>query len=146
MQLPWGLLIVKTMLRASCGESCDKVKMVGKCSADLAGREIIANCKNPAKMAVNLQTILESIRQKASGLAARCESLARASEEQEKRISDLTAENRALKEQVEQLKTDNEFLIVSHRLAQSPDEIVRSRRLISGWIRDIDRCISQLKE
>ena len=55
-------------------------------------------------MAVNLQTILESIRQKASGLAARCESLARASEEQEKRISDLTAENRALKEQVEQLK------------------------------------------
>ena len=87
-------------------------------------------------MAVNLQTILESIRQKASGLAARCESLARASE----------AENRALKEQVEQLKTDNEFLIVSHRLAQSPDEIVRSRRLISGWIRDIDRCISQLKE
>ena len=96
-------------------------------------------------MAVNLQTILESIRQKASGLAARCESLARASEEQEKRISDLTVENRALKEQVEQLKTDNEFLIVSHRLAQSPDEIVRSR-LISGWIRDIDRCISQLKE
>jgi len=97
-------------------------------------------------MAVNLQTILESIRQKASGLAARYESLARASEEQEKRIADLTAENRALKEQVEQLKTDNEFLIVSHRLAQSPDEIVRSRRLISGWIRDIDRCISQLKE
>lgn len=97
-------------------------------------------------MAVNLQTIFDGIRQKANGLAARCEELVREREEREKRIADLEAENRELRARVEQLKTDNEFLTVSHRLAQSPDEIVRSRRLISGWIRDIDRCISQLKE
>ena len=73
-------------------------------------------------MAVNLQTILESIRQKASGLAARCESLARASEEQEKRIADLTAENRALKEQVELDFVLEKFLVAFRKVVEKGDD------------------------
>lgn len=97
-------------------------------------------------MAANLSTILQSIRHKTGELSARCVSLARESEEKDKIIADLRAEVSELQVQIEALRSDNEYLAVSHRLASSPDEIVRSRRLISGWIRDIDRCIAQLKE
>lgn len=97
-------------------------------------------------MAANLLIILQSIRQKTGELSVRCRTLAREVGEKDKVIADLRAEISELKSQLEALKADNEYLAVSHRLASSPDEIVRSRRLISGWIRDIDRCIAQLKE
>lgn len=97
-------------------------------------------------MAVNLTTIIQSIRHKVAQLTARAESLSRQNAEQSVQIAELTAEIERLRAEIKSLKTDNDYLAVSHRLAQSPDEIIKSRRMIAGWIREIDRCISQLKE
>lgn len=97
-------------------------------------------------MAANLSAILQSIRQKAVMLSARCDELESQNAQARATIDDLKAQNEQLRREVEALRSDNDFLAVSHRLAQSPDEIVKSRRLISGWIRDIDRCIAELKQ
>ncbi len=97
-------------------------------------------------MAVNLLTILQSIRQKTDELSARCLTLDEELRQRDHTISELQFEIERLKKENASLKSDNEFLTVSHRLASSPDEIVKSRRLLAGWIRDIDRCIAQLKE
>lgn len=60
--------------------------------------------------------------------------------------SELKAENARMASEIERLRSDNDFLIVSHKLASDPDELVRTRRRIAGLIGDIDKCISQLKE
>ena len=97
-------------------------------------------------MAANLSTILQSIRQKAMELSARCDELEKENAQARAVIADLRAQNEQLEREMQALRSDNDFLIVSHRLAQSPDEIVKGRRLITGWIREIDRCIAQLKQ
>lgn len=59
---------------------------------------------------------------------------------------DLTHENTRLREELASARRDAEFLSMSHRLAGDPESLVQARRRISGMIREIDRCISQLKE
>lgn len=97
-------------------------------------------------MAANFSTILKSISSKAEQLAARCGELEKANAEANAKIAACEAEIKALRSEMERLRTDNDYLSISHRLASSPDEIVKSRRLISGWIREIDRCIARIKE
>lgn len=48
--------------------------------------------------------------------------------------------------EIRRLRNDAKFLAISHRLAQNPDTIVESRRHIAKLIRNIDTCISLLKE
>lgn len=48
--------------------------------------------------------------------------------------------------EIERLSKDAEFLTYSHRLADSPDAIVKTRRHIARLIRNIDTCIALLKE
>lgn len=60
--------------------------------------------------------------------------------------SGLNGELQRMAEELERVRTDNKFLILSHRLASDPDDVIRARRKISGLISDIDKCISQLKE
>lgn len=69
------------------------------------------------------------------------------------RIRNLEEENSNLRRELDETRaqlskalTDAEFLTVSHRLADSPDSIIRTRRQISRLIRTIDNCISMLKE
>lgn len=97
-------------------------------------------------MAGYISPILLSIREKAAALADRNLELTRINREQAAQIADLKAEIGRLDAEMKALKTDNDFLSVSHRLAASPDEIVKSRRLIEGWIREIDRCIARIRE
>lgn len=69
------------------------------------------------------------------------------------RIRILEEENDYLKEQLKEKEDllakaniDKEFLTMSHRLADSPDTIISTRRRIARLIRTIDNCISMLKE
>lgn len=69
------------------------------------------------------------------------------------RIKILEEENESLQDTIKELRqllsqanTDKEFLTMSHRLADSPDSIVSTRRRIARLIRTIDNCISMLKE
>jgi hypothetical protein len=61
-------------------------------------------------------------------------------------VEDLQHDKQLLESQVARLQGDNKFLKVSYRLASSPNDIIETRRLISGLIRNIDKCISELKE
>lgn len=97
-------------------------------------------------MAVNLQTILLDLKQKTITLSSRCQTLKEEKESAEKRVGELAAEVASLKKELESTRTDNRFLILSHRLASDPEALVKSRRTISKLICDIDKCISQLKE
>lgn len=97
-------------------------------------------------MARTLHRIIKDIRTKATTLAAQRD---RATSELER----LTQENEALKEQLaecrEDLKTarmEVDFLTISHRLADSPENIISARRRLQRLIAKIDRCVSLLKE
>lgn len=74
-------------------------------------------------------------------------------EELERQNAELTVTIETLKEELDEerknsarAKLDADYLTVSHRLADSPDTIIATRRRISSLIRTIDRCISMLKD
>lgn len=62
------------------------------------------------------------------------------------REQDLLMQLRLTRQELDQAKSDVQFLRVSHRLASSPDSLVEARRLIAGLIRNIDKAIAELKE
>ena len=75
-------------------------------------------------------------------------------------ISELQVSNETLKAENEDLRRkaeesqkaldraelDAQYLAVSYKLADSPDNLIKARRHISQLIRNIDRCIEMLKE
>lgn len=58
----------------------------------------------------------------------------------------LLAENKELKNELHKARLDNQFLTLSHRLADTPDALAESRKMIADMIRDIDKCIAQLND
>ena len=65
----------------------------------------------------------------------------------------LKAENEDLRRQIaeaikerDRARLDSEYLAMSHKLADSPDTLVDTRRHFSKMIRNIDRCLEMLKE
>ena len=97
-------------------------------------------------MAQPLITILSQISDKITELEA-------IRRQQNSRIKLLERENEDLKEKLKeqtqllnQANIDKEFLTMSHRLADSPDSLISTRRRIARLIRTIDNCISMLKE
>lgn len=97
-------------------------------------------------MAIPLTELLKSVDDKVISLVDLNEAL-------RARVEMLEQENLALNTQLNELtakltSADNDikFLKVSHKLADSPDELIATRRLIARLIRNIDNCISMLKE
>lgn len=95
-------------------------------------------------MAATLGSTLEAMLQKIDTLG---KSLA----EERKEKESLRGQNSELRLKVEELSrkldkalSDVEFLTMSHRLADSPDHLVETRRHIASLIRNIDRSISML--
>lgn len=89
-----------------------------------------------------LRTLLDKTARVAeiqSGLLARIDSLEKENESLRLQLEDTRKELKAA-------QNDAEFLTMSHRLAQSPDSLISTRRHIARLIRTIDKCISMLKE
>jgi chromosome segregation ATPase len=97
-------------------------------------------------MASGLEEMLETLRAKIEALGSRNEELQRQLMLSKREVEDLQHDKQLLESQVARLQGDNKFLKVSYRLASSPNDIIETRRLISGLIRNIDKCISELKE
>ena len=97
-------------------------------------------------MALSLHDRIDEIGRKIGRLEAKYESTRAEKEALEGENAELKAENERLKGLLQESRTDAEYLSMSHKLASNPDEIVRARRRIESMLRDIDRCISQLKE
>lgn len=99
-----------------------------------------------AVMAQSLLTVLETMREKIDALNASIEQLHLRNRALEEENKELRREIEAAVREKEKAQLETEYLAVSHRLAADPDTIVDARRLIAGWIRNIDRCIEMLKE
>lgn len=97
-------------------------------------------------MAKSLLGVLESLNARIEELESRLAAL------NEKTIT-LNSENEALKRLLHEKDTtiagqalDIEFLKVSHKLADSPDNIVAARQLMTRLIHTIDSAIALVKE
>ena len=97
-------------------------------------------------MAESLVSILEKLEARQNELLADLESLKIRNKELEEENAELRRrESDALKIRDKAL-LDIQYLQVSHKLAEDPDALIDTRRRIAGLIRNIDRCISMLKE
>lgn len=97
-------------------------------------------------MAANLTDVIDRISAKLTELAERYSLLLQANEQLKAENNELKDDIRELTKAVERLETDKKFLTVSHRLADTPEAVVEARAVVAALIRDIDKCISQLKE
>lgn len=97
-------------------------------------------------MAQSLLSILEQLQGNIETLKeeiGRLRQKNRELEEENAGLREKTAEAEASREKA---LLDAEYMAVSHKLADSPDTLADTRRLIAGLIRNIDRCIAMLKE
>ncbi|MDE6535608.1 MAG: hypothetical protein K2K82_06315 [Muribaculaceae bacterium] len=53
-------------------------------------------------------------------------------------------ENSKLRKENEALKADLEYMTVARTLATDPQQVADTRQMISGLVREIDRCIAEL--
>lgn len=97
-------------------------------------------------MAVDLKKQLDRVAAKAGLLVDRCNSLQRQRDEALQQVSDLEKQLAEAQAEIRRLNVDNEYLRVATALTPDRKEIERVRLLISGLVRDIDRCILDLKE
>ena len=70
-----------------------------------------------------------------------------------KRVAELEEENTLLRNNIKEkdseinrLDKDIKFLQISHKLAQSPDNIIEARKLVTRLIHTVDSCISMIKD
>lgn len=97
-------------------------------------------------MARSLVTILEDLESRIAALQTEMEELRERNSELEMMNSDLRKREAEAQNAREQALLDVEYLKVSYRLAESPDSLAETRKVIAGLIRNIDRCIEMLKE
>lgn len=97
-------------------------------------------------MARTLLTILEDLEQKIETLQREMEELRRKNSELEQLNEELVKREAEAQQARDAALTDVDYLKVSYRLADSPDSLVETRKVIAGLIRNIDRCIEMLKE
>ena len=97
-------------------------------------------------MAVDLKQQLVRVAAKADLIVERCRLLTQQRDEALAQIADLQQQLSERDKEVEQLRVDNEYLRVVSALCPDRSEIEHARSLISGLVRDIDRCILDLKE
>lgn len=97
-------------------------------------------------MAESLHQILQQLKTKHEELQTEMNALRMRNRELEEINRDLKQKSDEALKLRDEAQQDVEFLKVSHRLADNPDSIVETRRLIAGLIKNIDRCIAMLKE
>lgn len=51
----------------------------------------------------------------------------------------------SLKAKLEQANTEIEYLRISHKIAPTHDDVLRSRILVTELVKKIDKCIAQLR-
>ena len=97
-------------------------------------------------MAVDLKQQLERVAAKADLIIERCRRLTIQRDEALAKAADLERQLAERDSEIGRLKVDNEYLGLASALCPDRKEIENARSLISGLVRDIDRCILDLKE
>lgn len=96
-------------------------------------------------MAEHVQDIANSIRSKVSVIIDRQNMLSQRIEAERAEVASLRARVEELSAQVSRLKADNEYLTVMRAVAVTPQQAEQSRAMLAGLVREIDRCIAELK-
>lgn len=86
-----------------------------------------------------LSRTIDSLLEQQKKLSARVKSL-------EMKNSELLKTQEETGRKLEELRKENEFLVLSHRLASSPEALVAARTKISKLLRTIDSCIRMITE
>lgn len=96
-------------------------------------------------MAQNVQNIANSIKSKVAVIIDRQNMLAQTIEAERAESARLREKVKELSDEVKRLKTDNEYLTVMRAAAVTPQQAEQSRAMLAGLVREIDRCIAELK-
>lgn len=97
-------------------------------------------------MAESLVHILQQLESEIGELAAHNARLLARNKQFEAENADLVSKAREAEEERDRARLDADFLAVSHKLADNPDNLIATRRRIAQLIRNIDRCLEMLKE
>lgn len=93
-----------------------------------------------------LTGIIAELREKVIRLAAQRDDAVRKSESLEQQLLSLTRQLDECNRSLELARMEVDFLTVSHRLADSPENLVSARRRLQRLIAKIDRCVALLRE
>lgn len=96
-------------------------------------------------MAQDVQDIAGRIQAKVAAIADRQRLLAETLEAERAEKARLQARVEALTAEVSRLKADIEYLTVVRAVAVTPQQAEQSRALLAEMVREIDRCIAELK-
>lgn len=97
-------------------------------------------------MAANLLTDLDILEARLRQTTATLSALRERNHELEQRNAELLRDAQEARRERDKALQDAEYLAVSHKLADSPDTLLDTRRHIARLIRNIDRCLVMLKE
>lgn len=95
-------------------------------------------------MAEKVHEIFTSIASKVRVIVERQSQLVAAVQESRAECERLRQENERMRSEIERLKADLECMAVARTLGSNPQQLADSRAVISGLVREIDRCIAEL--
>ena len=97
-------------------------------------------------MSVDLQRRISQIKTKSALLLERAARVEELKAKAEARVEELTAEVEAGRREIERLKLQLEYPTVARVSNPSREDVERSRALIFGLVREIDKCIADLND
>lgn len=97
-------------------------------------------------MAADLQQLVLSIKDKHRVLAERYSVAIEQVEAYKKHIADLEYTVKQQQQEIERLSQQVEFMTVMNTSMPDRDDIEKSRAILSGLVREIDKCIADLTE
>ncbi len=97
-------------------------------------------------MAGNLQQTIERVNNKAKILVEKYATLLKAKQDADMRIEQLSEQVEQMKKTIETLQSQVEYLRIATTLTPDRRDVERSRAILSGLVREIDRCIADLTD
>ena len=94
---------------------------------------------------MELNDKLQALMLKVESLGKRLVTLQDENKELSRQVERQQLEIDRLEKELKQLRIDNEFLRVAHSVPAQPQVVAQYKKQVAKMVRDIDRCIKQLK-
>ncbi len=94
---------------------------------------------------MELNDKLQALMLKVESLGKRLFTLQDENKELSRQVERQQLEIDRLEKELKQLRIDNEFLRVAHSVPAQPQVVAQYKKQVAKMVRDIDRCIKQLK-
>ena len=94
---------------------------------------------------LELNDKLQLLLHKVESLGKRHAALQNENKELSRQIERQQLEIERMEKELAQLRIDNEFLRVAHSVPNNPEVVAQYKKQVTKMVRDIDRCIKQLK-